>query len=83
MDKELEEASQRYSDDWEKITRLSYEDLEIEEINKLDFINGAKWQKNRLFTNDEVIIILQRRLMSIGVFSSYTATEIWFNQYKK
>lgn len=30
MDKELEEASQRYSDDWEKITRLSYEDLEIE-----------------------------------------------------
>jgi hypothetical protein len=83
MDKELEEASQRYSDDWEKITRLSYEDLEIEQINKLDFINGAKWQKNRMFTNDEVIMILQRRLMSIGVISSLKATEIWFNQYKK
>ena len=83
MDKELEIAAQRYSDDWEKITRLSYEDLEVEEINKLDFINGAKWQKNRLFTNDEVIIILQRRLMSIGVISSLEATKIWFNQYKK
>lgn len=83
MDKELEIASQRYSDDWEKITRLSYEDLEVEKINKLDFINGAKWQKNRMFTNDEVIIILQRRLMSIGVISSLKATEIWFNQYKK
>jgi len=83
MDKELEIASQRYSDDWEKITRLSYEDLEVEEINKLDFINGANWQKNRMFTNDEVIMILQRRLMSIGVISSLKATEIWFNQYKK
>ena len=83
MDKELEIASQRYSDDWEKITRLSYEDLEVEEINKLDFINGANWQKNRLCTNEEVIDIIQKRLLSIGVFSSYTATEIWFNQYKK
>ncbi len=83
MDKELEIASQRYSDDWEKITRLSYEDLEVEEINKLDFINGANWQRNRLFTNEEVIDIIQKRLLSIGVFSSYTATEIWFNQYKK
>ena len=83
MDKELEIASQRYSDDWEKITRLSYEDLEVEEINKLDFINGANWQRNRLFTNEEVIDIIQKRLLSIGIFSSYTATEIWFNQYKK
>ena len=83
MEKELEEASQRYSDDWEKFTRLSYEDLEIEEINKLDFINGANWQKNRLFTNEEVIDIIQKRLLSIGVFSSFKATEIWFNQYKK
>jgi hypothetical protein len=83
MDKELEIASQRYSDNWEKITRLSYEDLEVEEINKLDFINGANWQRNRLFTNEEVIDIIQKRLLSIGVFSSYTATEIWFNQYKK
>lgn len=83
MDKELEIASQRYSDDWEKITRLSYEDLEVEEINKLDFINGANWQKNRMFTNDEVIMILNRRLMSIGVISSLKATEIWFDQYKK
>ena len=40
-------------------------------------------KKNRLFTNDEVIIILQRRLMSIGVISSLEATKIWFNQYKK
>ena len=83
MDKELEIASQRYSDDWETITRLSYEDLEVQEINKLDFINGANWQRNRLFTNQEVIDIIQKRLLSIGVFSSYTATEIWFNQYKK
>lgn len=47
------------------------------------FINGAKWQKNRLFTNEEVIIILQRRLMSVGIISSLEATQIWFKQYKK
>ena len=79
----LDEAAQRYSDDWENITGLEYEDEYPEAINKLDFINGANWQRNRLFTNEEVIDIIQKRLLSIGVFSSYTATEIWFNQYKK
>ena len=47
------------------------------------FINGANWQRNRLFTNEEVIDIIQKRLLSIGVISSLKATEIWFNQYKK
>ena len=72
----LEEAAENYTKDGTKHF--------MEKTNvQLGFIAGAKWQKNRLFTNDEVIDILQKRLLSIGVFSSYTATEIWFEQFKK
>ena len=43
----LDEAAQRYSDDWENITGLKYEDEYPEAINKLDFINGAKWRQKQ------------------------------------
>lgn len=52
-------------------------------ISVSSFLKGAEYQENFTFTNEEVIDIIQKRLLSIGIFSSYTATEIWFNQYKK
>jgi hypothetical protein len=38
----LEEVAQKYSDDWEEITGLDYDEQIPSFINKLDFINGAK-----------------------------------------
>jgi len=52
-------------------------------ISVSSFLKGAEYQKNFMFSNEEVIDIIQKRLLSIAVFSSYTATETWFNQYKK
>ena len=43
----LEEAAEKYSENWEEITGLDYEIVVPSEVNKLDFINGAKWQMNK------------------------------------
>jgi hypothetical protein len=51
----LEEASQRYSDDWENITGLDYNNELPEDINKLDFTNGAKWQAERSYSEEDMI----------------------------
>ena len=53
----LEEAAERYSENWEDITGLDYELSVPSEINKLDFINGAKWQQEQnknLYSEEEV-----------------------------
>jgi hypothetical protein len=43
----LEEAAEKYSENWEEITGLDYENTVPSEVNKLDFINGAKYQKEQ------------------------------------
>ena len=43
--KTIEEAAEEYSENWEQITGLNYEESIPSEINKLDFINGANYQK--------------------------------------
>ena len=53
----LEEAAEKYSENWEEITGLDYENTVPSEVNKLDFINGAKWQQEQnknLYTEEEV-----------------------------
>ena len=50
----LEEAAEKYSENWEKITGLDYENTVPSEVNKLDFINGAKWQQERMYSEEEV-----------------------------
>ena len=47
------------------------------------FKNGAKWQAERMYSEEEVKDMLQKRLQSVGIFSSKEATEVWFKQYKK
>jgi hypothetical protein len=51
----LEEAAKNYSENWEKITGLNYENEYPSVVNKLDFTNGAKWQAKRSFTPEEVL----------------------------
>ena len=77
----LDEAAQRYSDDWENITGLDYEDEYPEVINKLDFINGAKWQQKQNLKDmqeyAEFCIICDRKEMPLLL------VEYWYEHYKK
>jgi len=50
----LEEAAEKYSYYWENITGLVYEDEYPSAVNKLDFINGAKWQQKNSYSEEEV-----------------------------
>ena len=52
MKTELEEAAEKYSENWEEITGLDYENVIPSEVNKLDFINGAKWQQEQEQSNE-------------------------------
>ena len=52
MKTELEEAAEKYSENWEEITGLDYENVVPSEVNKLDFINGAKWQQEQEQNNE-------------------------------
>jgi hypothetical protein len=47
----LEEAAETYSENWEDITGLDYENCVPSEINKIDFKAGAKWQQENLGLN--------------------------------
>ena len=54
----LEEAAEKYSENWEEITGLDYENVVPSEVNKLDFINGAKWQQEQnknLYSEEDLL----------------------------
>ena len=57
-EKVLEEAAEKYSENWEEITGLDYENTVPSEVNKLDFINGAKWQQEQnknLYSEEDLL----------------------------
>lgn len=54
----LEQAAEKYSENWEEITGLDYENTVPSEVNKLDFINGAKWkqeQNKNLYSEEDLL----------------------------
>jgi hypothetical protein len=76
MSKEtLEESAERYS----KRSSASV----FQEAHKKDFIAGAKWQQERMYSEEEVRMIAKdgyamgRNNILIGVFNK------WFEQFKK
>jgi hypothetical protein len=75
----LEEAAKKYSDDWEEITGLDYDEQVPNFVNKLDFINGAKWQQERSYSENEVLQLLLRLQQT----ESYDNLYEWFEQFKK
>jgi hypothetical protein len=54
LDDAKEQAAEYYSEHWEEITGLDYEDAIPSEVNKIDFKNGIKWMEKRSYTEDEV-----------------------------
>lgn len=88
MKTELEEAAEKYSENWEEITGLDYENTVPSEVNKLDFINGAKWQQEQnknLYSEEESI----QKIIDYVDFQFNTNGELnseikkWYEQYKK
>ena len=81
----LEEAAKKYSENWEEITGLDYENVVPSEVNKLDFINGAKWQQEQdknLYSEEEVLEIIDLLFHRYASSFRIDAKE-YFLQFKK
>ena len=60
MKTELEEAAEKYSENWEKITGLDYENTVPSEVNKLDFINGANWKQKQMYSKQQTFELMKQ-----------------------
>jgi hypothetical protein len=56
----LEEAAQHYAENWEEITGLDWDNMDPIEASKIDFIAGAKFQAERMYSEEEVIKIVEK-----------------------
>jgi hypothetical protein len=57
----LEEVAEKYANDWEEIyPELDSEDITPIAVSKIDFIAGAKWQAERMYSEKEVIKIVEK-----------------------
>jgi hypothetical protein len=83
----LEEAAEKYSDDWEEITGLDYDEQIPSFVNKLDFINGAKWQQERIYSEEEagelVYTIIGQYGRHYGIMIDGAKLNNLFEQFKK
>lgn len=79
----LEEVAKKYSENWEETTGLDYENTVPSEVNKLDFINGAKWQAERMYSEEEVKEILFHRETHYIKTAHHLHINEWFEQFKK
>jgi hypothetical protein len=81
----LEEVAKKYSENWEEITGLDYENVIPSEVNKLDFINGAKWQAERMYSEEEVkkLLISCKNKFSGGDLEDYHSDSEVIEWFKK
>lgn len=88
MEKEtLEEAAKRYANDWEEIhPTLDSENMTPIAVSKIDFIEGANWQAERMYSEDEVDELVNNLISN---FKNYNGSSIdseklkWFYQQLK
>jgi hypothetical protein len=55
----LEEAANKYVEDFELSFYDTVEEIPVKEIAKKDFIQGAKWQQERMYSEEEVKEIIK------------------------
>ena len=88
LGKEIE-AAKKYSENWEEITGLDYENAVPSEVNKLDFINGAKWQqeqdKNKYSEEDLKFAYTEGCFAQLRFIDGkkFVNVDEWFEQFKK
>jgi hypothetical protein len=76
----LEEAAENYA-----VQYLIEDEQEIDSVNrKQSFKEGAKWQAERMYSEEEVLELLhQRMIYTLGSDYQRTTTTEWFEQFKK
>jgi hypothetical protein len=73
----LEEAAEKYANNWEEIhPELNFEDITPIEVSKIDFIEGAKWQAERMFD-------LMNQYTDDVMAGCNLRAEEWVSQFKK
>jgi hypothetical protein len=83
----LEKAAKNYANEWEEIhPTLDPEDMTPIEVSKIDFIAGAKWQAQRMYSEEEVLDLLYKRdlyLLNRDETKELELPNDWFEQNKK
>jgi hypothetical protein len=73
---ELEKAAESYS---EEVKRTQLE----ENFAFIDFINGAKYQAKRMYSEEEVLELLNKRVFDLKHKKDTKTNKEWFEQFKK
>jgi len=81
MKETLEEAAEKYADFSNDYVPMSFGD-NFNETTKKDFINGAKWQPERMYSEEEVLEIIRQYALEEHLITS-SKPDIWFEQFKK
>jgi len=55
MNKELEEAVEKYVKDFDLSFYNTVEEIPVKEFGKKDFIEGAKWQAKKMYSEEDMI----------------------------
>jgi hypothetical protein len=90
----LEEAAEKYANDWEEIyPELDSEDITPIAVSKIDFIAGAKWQAERMYTLEQISKDFIGEEGQSGYFDDWLDYRLdsknklsfreWFKQFKK
>ena len=80
MSKELEKvAESRYGTDMDSIRGSNVYDLNTD--LKKGFIEGAKWQQERMYSEEEVLEIIRQYALEEHLITS-SKPDIWFKQFK-
>jgi hypothetical protein len=81
MKTELEEAAEKYNDDFQ--IKGGSKAPHIKNVHIMNhFIEGAKWQQERMYSEDEVKQIIDATLIAHSDFVLADVPE-WFKQFKK
>ena len=88
----LEEAAEKYANDWEEIhPELSSEDMTPIAISKLDFIEGAKWQQEQMYSEEDMKKAFEAgkkgymrgSYLTQEYYFTWNNFKSWFEQFKK
>jgi len=77
--KTIEEAANDYANKKGDIPTTELENA----IFKQGFIDGAKWQAERMYSEEEVLTLLNAFSNRNGIVEDEQLTKKWFEQFKK
>jgi hypothetical protein len=77
----LEEAADKYVEDFELSFYDTVEEIPVKEIAKKDFTEGAKWQQEKMYSEEDLLSAFEAGMMFIG--EDKGSFREWFEQFKK